>query len=103
MLTASSSLKFMPEELVLYCRDFRVLHFRFPESGLEPGAFRVSLTLPHAPAAGRDPAAYVLWVRSSYSHVVGGKRQLGSVVTPSGGGRGLVSGAEGPDSWVLSL
>lgn len=42
MLTGASTLKFIPEELVVYCRDFRVFHFRFHESGLEPQAFRVS-------------------------------------------------------------
>uniref|UniRef100_K7FR35 Myotubularin related protein 11 n=1 Tax=Pelodiscus sinensis TaxID=13735 RepID=K7FR35_PELSI len=43
VLTASSTLKFIPEQLVLYCRDFRVLRFRFPDSGVEPGAFQVSV------------------------------------------------------------
>uniref|UniRef100_A0A8C4WL88 Myotubularin related protein 11 n=1 Tax=Gopherus evgoodei TaxID=1825980 RepID=A0A8C4WL88_9SAUR len=42
VLTASSTLKFIPEELVLYCRDFRVLRFRFRDSGLEPRACQVS-------------------------------------------------------------
>uniref|UniRef100_A0A8C3T355 Myotubularin related protein 11 n=1 Tax=Chelydra serpentina TaxID=8475 RepID=A0A8C3T355_CHESE len=38
-----STLKFIPEELVLYCRDFRVLRFRFHDSGLEPQASQVSI------------------------------------------------------------
>uniref|UniRef100_A0A8C0J018 Myotubularin related protein 11 n=1 Tax=Chelonoidis abingdonii TaxID=106734 RepID=A0A8C0J018_CHEAB len=42
VLTASSTLKFIPEELVLYCRDFRVLRFRFCNSGLESRACQVS-------------------------------------------------------------
>ncbi|XP_019411714.1 PREDICTED: myotubularin-related protein 11 isoform X1 [Crocodylus porosus] len=58
VLTASSSLKFVPEELVLYCRDFRVLHFRFPESGLEPGAFRVTMAIARAQESDRDVAAW---------------------------------------------
>uniref|UniRef100_A0A8C8RL28 Myotubularin related protein 11 n=1 Tax=Pelusios castaneus TaxID=367368 RepID=A0A8C8RL28_9SAUR len=48
MLTASSTLKFIPEELVLYCRDFRVLRFRFHESGLEPRAFQVTMAIAQA-------------------------------------------------------
>ncbi|XP_067425547.1 myotubularin-related protein 11 [Emydura macquarii macquarii] len=48
VLTASSTLKFIPEELVLYCRDFRVLRFRFHENGLEPGAFQVTMAIVQA-------------------------------------------------------
>ncbi|NWX92914.1 MTMRB protein, partial [Nothoprocta pentlandii] len=42
VLTAASSLKFIPEELAVHCRDFRLLRFHFHESGLQPQAFRVS-------------------------------------------------------------
>uniref|UniRef100_A0A8C3QF88 Myotubularin related protein 11 n=1 Tax=Cyanoderma ruficeps TaxID=181631 RepID=A0A8C3QF88_9PASS len=42
VLTATSTLKFIPEELAVFCRDFRLLHFYFPENGLAPQAFRVS-------------------------------------------------------------
>uniref|UniRef100_A0A8C3T5J6 Myotubularin related protein 11 n=1 Tax=Chelydra serpentina TaxID=8475 RepID=A0A8C3T5J6_CHESE len=48
VLTASSTLKFIPEELVLYCRDFRVLRFRFHDSGLEPQASQVTLAIVQA-------------------------------------------------------
>ncbi|XP_063001918.1 myotubularin-related protein 11 [Elgaria multicarinata webbii] len=48
VLTSSSTLKFIPEELVIYCRDFRVLRFRFHESGLEPQAFRVTMAIAQA-------------------------------------------------------
>ncbi|RLV62522.1 hypothetical protein DV515_00019227, partial [Chloebia gouldiae] len=41
VLTAASTLKFIPEELAVFCRDFRRLHFYFPENGLAPQAFRV--------------------------------------------------------------
>ncbi|NWI16904.1 MTMRB protein, partial [Crypturellus soui] len=42
VLTAASGLKFIPEELAVHCRDFRLLRFQFHESGLQPQAFRVS-------------------------------------------------------------
>uniref|UniRef100_A0A8C5TJC3 Myotubularin related protein 11 n=1 Tax=Malurus cyaneus samueli TaxID=2593467 RepID=A0A8C5TJC3_9PASS len=42
VLTAGSTLKFIPEELAIFCRDFRLLRFCFPENGLAPQAFRVS-------------------------------------------------------------
>ncbi|NXW47818.1 MTMRB protein, partial [Nyctiprogne leucopyga] len=42
VLTAASTLKFIPEELAVFCRDFRLLRFQFPENGLAPQAFRVS-------------------------------------------------------------
>uniref|UniRef100_A0A452J4A4 Myotubularin phosphatase domain-containing protein n=1 Tax=Gopherus agassizii TaxID=38772 RepID=A0A452J4A4_9SAUR len=48
VLTASSTLKFIPEELILYCRDFRVLRFRFHDSGLEPRACQVTLAIVQA-------------------------------------------------------
>ncbi|XP_060113259.1 myotubularin-related protein 11 [Heteronotia binoei] len=48
VLTGTSTLKFIPEELVIYCRDFRVLRFRFHESGLEPQAFRVTMAIAQA-------------------------------------------------------
>ncbi|CAN8206892.1 unnamed protein product [Coccothraustes coccothraustes] len=41
VLTAASTLKFIPEELAVFCRDFRLLRFCFPENGLAPQAFRV--------------------------------------------------------------
>uniref|UniRef100_A0A8D0G1U8 Myotubularin related protein 11 n=1 Tax=Sphenodon punctatus TaxID=8508 RepID=A0A8D0G1U8_SPHPU len=52
VLTASSTLKFIPEELVVYCRDFRVLKFHFHESGLEPQAFRVTMAIAQARESG---------------------------------------------------
>ncbi|XP_044305175.1 myotubularin-related protein 11 isoform X1 [Varanus komodoensis] len=48
VLTRSSTLKFIPEELIICCRDFRVLRFRFHESGLEPQAFRVTMAIAQA-------------------------------------------------------
>nr|XP_056708870.1 myotubularin-related protein 11 [Euleptes europaea] len=48
VLSSTSSLKFIPEELIIYCRDFRVLRFRFHESGLEPQAFRVTMAIVQA-------------------------------------------------------
>ncbi|XP_067328463.1 myotubularin-related protein 11 [Anolis sagrei] len=58
VLTGTSTLKFIPEELVIYCRDFRVLHFHFHESGLEPQAFRVTMAIAQAQECGhRDGSA----------------------------------------------
>lgn len=42
VLTAASTLKFIPEELAVFCRDFRLLRFHFQENGLALQAFRVS-------------------------------------------------------------
>ncbi|XP_050786648.1 myotubularin-related protein 11 isoform X2 [Gopherus flavomarginatus] len=56
VLTASSTLKFIPEELVLYCRDFRVLRFRFHDSGLEPRACQVTLAIVQAQESSRASA-----------------------------------------------
>ncbi|XP_077175386.1 myotubularin-related protein 11 isoform X2 [Paroedura picta] len=53
VLTGASTLKFIPEELVLYCRDFRVLRFHFHESGLEPLAFRVTKAIAQAQESSR--------------------------------------------------
>ncbi|NWZ10453.1 MTMRB protein, partial [Agelaius phoeniceus] len=53
VLTANSTLKFIPEELAVFCRDFRLLRFSFPENGLAPQAFRVA----NAIAQAREAAA----------------------------------------------
>ncbi|RMB90732.1 hypothetical protein DUI87_32997 [Hirundo rustica rustica] len=55
VLTAASTLKFIPEELAVFCRDFRMLHFYFPEDGLAPQAFRVA----NAIARAREAAAWL--------------------------------------------
>ncbi|NWR39928.1 MTMRB protein, partial [Tachuris rubrigastra] len=54
VLTATSTLKFIPEELAVFCRDFRLLRFSFPENGLAPQAFRVA----NAIAQAREAAAW---------------------------------------------
>ncbi|XP_068851435.1 LOW QUALITY PROTEIN: myotubularin-related protein 11 [Aphelocoma coerulescens] len=55
VLTAASTLKFIPEELVVFCRDFRLLRFYFPENGLAPQAFRLA----NAIARAREAAAWL--------------------------------------------
>ncbi|NXF96328.1 MTRAA protein, partial [Eubucco bourcierii] len=55
VLTATSTLKFIPEELVVFCRDFRLLRFCFHENGLAPQAFRVA----NAIARAREAAAWL--------------------------------------------
>ncbi|NXQ32743.1 MTMRA protein, partial [Alaudala cheleensis] len=55
VLTATSTLKFIPEELAVFCRDFRLLHFHFSEDGLAPQAFRVA----NAIAQAREAAAWL--------------------------------------------
>ncbi|NWV82841.1 MTMRB protein, partial [Dasyornis broadbenti] len=55
VLTAASTLKFIPEELAVFCRDFRLLRFSFPENGLAPQAFRVA----NAIAEAREAAAWL--------------------------------------------
>ncbi|XP_063277281.1 myotubularin-related protein 11 isoform X2 [Prinia subflava] len=58
VLTATSTLKFIPEELAVFCRDFRLLHFHFPDNGLAPQAFRVANAITQA----REAAA---WLRDA--------------------------------------
>ncbi|XP_061220387.1 myotubularin-related protein 11 isoform X2 [Neopsephotus bourkii] len=48
VLTGTSTLKFIPEELALFCRDFRLLRFHFHENGLAPQAFRVANAIAQA-------------------------------------------------------
>ncbi|XP_029436944.1 myotubularin-related protein 11 [Rhinatrema bivittatum] len=48
VLTAHSTLKFIPEELLIYCKDFRILRFHFNASGLEPQAFRITMAIAQA-------------------------------------------------------
>ncbi|XP_062488659.1 myotubularin-related protein 11 isoform X3 [Pezoporus occidentalis] len=55
VLTGASTLKFIPEELALFCRDFRLLRFHFHENGLAPQAFRVA----NAIAQAREEAAWL--------------------------------------------
>ncbi|NXI01212.1 MTMRA protein, partial [Pachycephala philippinensis] len=55
VLTAASTLKFIPEELVVFCRDFRLLRFYFPENGLAPQAFQLA----NAIARAREAAAWL--------------------------------------------
>ncbi|XP_074836654.1 myotubularin-related protein 11 [Carettochelys insculpta] len=63
VLTASSTLKFIPEELILYCRDFRVLRFRFHDSGWEPRAFQVTQAIVQAQEGGGGSVA--MWYGSA--------------------------------------
>ncbi|NXJ86443.1 MTMRB protein, partial [Trogon melanurus] len=55
VLTAASTLKFIPEGGAVFCRDFRLLRFHFHENGLAPQAFRVA----NAIAGGREAAAWL--------------------------------------------
>ncbi|XP_035202333.1 LOW QUALITY PROTEIN: myotubularin-related protein 11 [Oxyura jamaicensis] len=48
VLTAASVLKFIPEELLIFCRDFRLLRFHFHENGLAPQAYRVANAIAQA-------------------------------------------------------
>ncbi|XP_021238367.1 myotubularin-related protein 11 isoform X3 [Numida meleagris] len=62
VLTAASTLTFIPEELALFCRDFRLLRFHFPENGLGLQAFQVA----NAIAQARETAT---WPGDSGSHM----------------------------------
>ncbi|XP_074895547.1 myotubularin-related protein 11 isoform X3 [Buteo buteo] len=55
VLTAASTLKFIPEELAVFCRDFRLLRFHFQENGLALQAFRIA----NAIAQAREAAAWL--------------------------------------------
>nr|XP_027300305.2 myotubularin-related protein 11 isoform X1 [Anas platyrhynchos] len=54
VLTAASTLKFIPEELLIFCRDFRLLRFHFHENGLAPQAYRLA----NAIAKARETATW---------------------------------------------
>ncbi|XP_053906601.1 myotubularin-related protein 11 [Cuculus canorus] len=62
VLTATSTLKFIPEELAVFCRDFRLLRFQFHEDGLAPQAFRVA----NAIARAREAAAWMVDVSEGH-------------------------------------
>ncbi|XP_065585217.1 myotubularin-related protein 11 isoform X3 [Cyrtonyx montezumae] len=64
VLTAASTLTFIPEELAVFCQDFRLLRFHFPESKWGLQAFRVA----NAIARARETAT---WPGDSGSHVDG--------------------------------
>ncbi|XP_053331464.1 myotubularin-related protein 11 isoform X2 [Spea bombifrons] len=42
VVTAQSNLKFIPEELLIYHRGFRVVHFQFSDTGLQPLAYKIT-------------------------------------------------------------
>ncbi|XP_030042830.1 myotubularin-related protein 11 isoform X2 [Microcaecilia unicolor] len=48
VLTAHSTLKFIPEGLLIYCKDFRIMRFHFNDSGLEPQALRITMAIVQA-------------------------------------------------------
>ncbi|XP_071971087.1 myotubularin-related protein 11 [Engystomops pustulosus] len=45
IVTPSLSLKFVPEELLIYCRGFRLMHFHFSDNGLKTEAFSMTNTM----------------------------------------------------------
>ncbi|NWR81278.1 MTMRB protein, partial [Centropus unirufus] len=63
VLTATSTLKFIPEELAVFCRDFRLLRFQFHGNGLAPQAFRVA----NAIAQAREEAAWLVDVGEDHT------------------------------------
>ncbi|XP_070622634.1 myotubularin-related protein 11 isoform X2 [Erythrolamprus reginae] len=82
VLTGTSALKVTPEELVIYCRDFRVLRFRFHESGSDSPALRVTMAIAQAQeTSGRDPCYEYLTLKNlenSWLTRQGGQPQEGS-------------------------
>ncbi|XP_068109301.1 myotubularin-related protein 11 isoform X3 [Hyperolius riggenbachi] len=45
VVTPSLSLKFVPEELLIYYRGFRIMHFRFSDNGLKTEAYTMTNTM----------------------------------------------------------
>ncbi|KAG9480808.1 hypothetical protein GDO78_010201 [Eleutherodactylus coqui] len=45
VVTPSLSLKFVPEELLIYCRGFQLMHFHFSDNGLKTEAFSMTNTM----------------------------------------------------------
>ncbi|KAG8449880.1 hypothetical protein GDO86_016524 [Hymenochirus boettgeri] len=41
-VTAQSTLKFIPEELLIYYKGFRLMHLYFSDNGLQPQAYRIT-------------------------------------------------------------
>lgn len=99
MLTAASTLKFIPEELVIFCRDFRLLRFYFPENGLAPQAFRVSqgdaeVLCPHSGVPHGSGEAWGAhtppWLPSQLANAIARAREAAAW---------LGDAAEGHDGW----
>uniref|UniRef100_A0A8C3UU80 Myotubularin related protein 11 n=1 Tax=Catharus ustulatus TaxID=91951 RepID=A0A8C3UU80_CATUS len=96
VLTAASTLKFIPEELAVFCRDFRLLHFYFPENGLAPQAFRVS--------QGGAEVLYSLWGTprlwgSLTPHPWLPSQVANAIAQAREAAAWLGDTAEGPDGW----
>ncbi|KAM4690713.1 myotubularin-related protein 11 [Rhinophrynus dorsalis] len=47
VLTAQSNLKFIPEELLIYYKGFRLMHLHFSDNGLQPQAYKITRTILH--------------------------------------------------------
>uniref|UniRef100_A0A8C5KL75 Myotubularin related protein 11 n=1 Tax=Jaculus jaculus TaxID=51337 RepID=A0A8C5KL75_JACJA len=58
LLRPGSQLKFIPEEIVIYGRDFRLLKVGFEAGGLEPQAFQVTVAIVQARAQSSQTQQY---------------------------------------------
>ncbi|XP_007949157.1 myotubularin-related protein 11 [Orycteropus afer afer] len=58
LLRAGSLLKFIPEEILIHGRDFRLLRVGFEAGGLEPQAFQVTTTIVQATAQSSQAHQY---------------------------------------------
>uniref|UniRef100_A0A8C0LDE0 Myotubularin related protein 10 n=1 Tax=Canis lupus dingo TaxID=286419 RepID=A0A8C0LDE0_CANLU len=88
VLGPNQKLKFNPTELIIYCKDFRIVRFRFDESGPE-SAKKVCLAIAHY----SQPTDLQLLFAFEYV----GKKYHNSATKingiPSGGGSGAVGGS----------
>ncbi|XP_063105938.1 myotubularin-related protein 10 isoform X2 [Cavia porcellus] len=99
VLGPNQKLKFNPTELIIYCKDFRIVRFRFDESGPE-SAKKVCLAIAHY----SQPTDLQLLFAFEYV----GKKYHNSAsringVSPEGGGRGGMGAGGGTPSQKTPL
>ncbi|XP_060035255.1 myotubularin-related protein 10 isoform X2 [Erinaceus europaeus] len=97
VLGPNQKLKFNPTELIIYCKDFRIVRFRFDESGPE-SAKKVCLAIAHYSQPTDLQLLFAFeYVGKKYHNTANGINGL-----PSGGGGGgsssAVGGGQGPQT-----
>ncbi|XP_062380123.1 myotubularin-related protein 10 isoform X2 [Sardina pilchardus] len=85
VLGSNKKLKFNPTELILYCKDFRILRFRFDQAGPE-SAKKVCLAIAHYSQPADPQLLFGFEYAGSRYYSSSGERVNG--VDPGGGGGG---------------
>ncbi|MBN3275705.1 MTMRA protein, partial [Polyodon spathula] len=94
VLGSNQKLKFNPTELIIYCKDFRIVCFRFDEAGPE-GAKKVCLAIAHYSQPADPQLLFGFeYVGKRYYNPAGDK--VNGVDPGGGGGGGGVEGVQTP-------